>query len=196
MHMLEGIARIHEGDWQTAPHHFDRAVQLRETVAWRADPQAAWLLAAAWINRGTACGEINRTPEALAGFSKAEALWETWGRPSTPERQRMGSMLHANRARVLLELGRAVAGWQSTRIAIDFLQFIREWTTGGGPFATGVALKREMAHELRLAKAELERRVRQRSDDTNHVRREMTTLATLQLAATKFTSVFPLVGSH
>ncbi len=167
-HMLDGIARMNEGDWLTALDHFERAVELRESQPWREDEESAWVLAAAWINRsdvlrflgrtgeaihsldraihamghvpleqnpgyasrlilawinrGTACGDAGKMAEALAGFSQAEALWETWGGPITPERRLMASMLHANRARVLLDLGRTVDGWQSARAAVDFLK--------------------------------------------------------------------------
>ncbi len=312
-HMLDGIARMNEGDWPTALGHFERAVELREANPWRDDPESAWVLAAAWINRSdvlrflgrteegihsldraidamshvpfetnpdcasrlilawinraTACGEAGKMAEALAGFSKAEALWETWGRGLGPERRLMASMLHANRARVLLDLGRTVGGWTSARIAVDFLgnleasdtvteasikargilclalamlleepggielakdwiaqatdsaeealalvkssgyrgtwvadlvrygakiyrvcqphflgEFIREWTTGDGPLAGDETLKREMADELLLAKAELEHRVRLQSHDSEHVGRAMSLLSSLQMA--------------
>lgn len=167
-HMLDGIARMDEGDWLTALDHFERAVELREARPWRDDPDSAWVLAGAWINRsdvlrflgrtregiqsldraieamghislennpgcsgrlilawinrGTACGEAGEMAEALAGFSKAESLLETWHGPAGPDRQLMGSMLHANRARVLLDLGRTVDGWQSACAAVDSLK--------------------------------------------------------------------------
>ena len=59
-------------------------------------------------------------------------------------------------------------------------EFIREWTCADGPFTTDILLKREMLHELLLAKVDLERRVRRQSHDTGLVERELRTLATLQ----------------
>lgn len=312
-HMLDGIARMNSGDWSAALHHFERAVELRETANWRDDPDAAWVLAAAWINRsdvlralgrpqegihaldhgieamahvpleknpscagrlvlawinrGTACGEAGRMAEALAGFSEAECLLQIWGQSLGPQSPLMASMLHANRARVLLDLGRTVGGWQAAREAVESLkdlepvgdvavaaikargilcralallleepggielakdwiavatdaaeealalvrssgyrgewvgdlvrygakiyrvcqphflgEFIREWATGEGPLTTDEALKREMAAELQLAKAELEQRVILHAHDTAQMTRSMETLSSLQLA--------------
>ena len=167
-HMLEGIARMEQGDWLTALRHFDRAVELREAMPWRDDVESAWVLAAAWINRsdvlrflgnpdeairsldraidamnfvrleenpgyanrlilawinrGTACGEAHRMDEALDGFSTAEKLMEACGGPTTPERKLVASMLHANRARVLLEIGRTVDGWHDAQFSVTFLE--------------------------------------------------------------------------
>lgn len=167
-HMLDGIARMNEGDWLVALRHFDRAVELREATPWRESVESAWVLAAAWINRsdvlrflgqpdeairsldraidamgfvpfaenpgyvnrlilawinrGTACGEIARLDEALAGFSKAEELLETRAKPLTQEQKLMASMLHANRARMLLELGRTMDGWRDSQLAMSFLE--------------------------------------------------------------------------
>ncbi|MBK1815946.1 hypothetical protein JIN84_09970 [Luteolibacter yonseiensis] len=311
--MLEGIARMRDGDFQSALRHFEDAANLRESQPWQEDPQAAWLLAAAyinrsdvlraldrrdeaihsldraihamrhvpldqnpdcperlilaWINRATTCGESGRPAEALTGFSKAEELLERWGTSATPERRLLASMSHANRARVLLDLGRSVGGWSSAGIAVDFLkgldptgpvaeasikargilchslamlldepggielaqdwiatatnsaeealalirssgyrapwladfvrygakiyrtcqphflgEFIREWTTGEGPLADDAVLKKEMSRELLLAKAELELRVRARPHESEHVRRAISTLSSLQRA--------------
>ena len=60
--------------------------------------------------------------------------------------------------------------------------FIREWATGDGPLAGDEALKRQMACELLLAKADSEQRVRTRPHETEFVLREMKTLASLQIA--------------
>lgn len=167
-HMLDGIASMQDGDFPTALRHFEEAAAIRESQPWHGDPQAAWLLAAAyinrsdvlrfldrrddavhsldrailamdhvpldqnshcpdrlilaWINRATTCGELGRPAEALAGFSKAEELLEKWGITLTRERQLLASMLHANRARVLLDLGRSIGGWRSAGTAVDFLK--------------------------------------------------------------------------
>lgn len=318
-HMLDGIARMNEGDWVTALDHFERAAELREATPWRDDPESAWVLAAAWINRsdvlrflgrtgeaihsldraidamahvplernpdcsarlilawinrGTTCGEAGKMEEALAGFSEAEALWETWGGAIRPERQLMASMLHANRARVLLDLGRSIDGWQSACAAVELLknlepsgsvaeasikawgilcfalatlldepggidlakdwiavatdsaedalalvrssgyegewvaglvrygakiyrvcqphflgEFIREWMTGDGPLADNGSLKREMANELLLAKAELEQRVLLHAHDAGYVGQAMKVLASIQRAEGELTA--------
>ncbi|MEO5716603.1 MAG: tetratricopeptide repeat protein [Luteolibacter sp.] len=319
-HMLEGIALMEQGEWQTALGHFEKAIEIREALPWRSDVESAWVLAAAWINRSdvlrmlgntdegilsldraieamqhvpletnagyadrlilawinraTACGEADRMADALAGFSKAEELLETWGGTPTPGRKLMASMLHANRARVLLEMGSTVGSWQSARLAVDFLkisndltgpaaeaaikargilcralamllnqpdgialaqdwiaratdsaeealaisrssgyrgawiadlvrygakiyrvcqphflaEFIREWTTGDGPLSDDGTLKREMAGELLLAQADLERRVRLAPHETKIVSREIKTLSTLQIVQKELTS--------
>ena len=312
-HMLDGIARMENGDWLTALFHFERAIELREAKPWRGDVESAWVLAAAWINRsdvlrflgraqegiqsldraidamehvplaqnpgyadrlilawinrGTACGETGRMAEALAGFSKADELLETWGGSLTPGRKLMASMLPANRARVLLDLDHTIAGWKSAQLAVDFLrnlepspivaeasiksrgilcralamlldepggihlandwiavatdsieealafvrssdyrgpwvadlvrygakiyrncqphflgEFILEWATGDGFLAGDINLQREMANELLLATADLERRVRSQAHQTARVEAEIKILVSLQIA--------------
>lgn len=169
-HMVDGIARMREGDFPTALRHFENAVALRESQSWQHDPGAAWLVAAAWINRSdalrflgmhdeairsldrtievmdhvlldqnpgcasrlvlawinraTTCGEMGKIAEALAGFSQAEELLKKWGGSPTTERALMASMLHANRARVLLNSGRAACGRESAQLAVDDLRDI------------------------------------------------------------------------
>ncbi len=310
--MLEGIARLEQGDWLTALRHFDRAVELREAQPWRGDVESAWILAAAWINRSdalrflgqpeegihsldraieamnfvplsenpaypnrlilawinraTACGEIQRADDALAGFSTAENLLAEW-RDTTPERKMLTSMLHANRARVLLDLGRTIDAWHDSQQAVNFLselepvapvieaaihargilcralallldeprgaeqaedwiaratdaaeealalartsgyrsvwiadlvrygariyricqphflgEFIHEWLTANGPLAENDTLKQEMARELLLAQADLEKRVQLHAHDTERVARAIQTLRSLQMA--------------
>lgn len=248
-------------------HSLDRAIEAMAHVPLDKSTGHADRLILAWINRGTACGESGRMAESLAGFSKAGELLETWGGPVTPARALMASMLHANRAKILLDLGRTIGGWRSAQIAVDFLknlepsaavaeasiksrgilchalamlldepngtdlakdwiatatdsaeealalvrstgyrgawvadlvrygakiyrvcqphflgEFIREWTTGLGPLAGDEALKREMANELLLAKADLERRVMLHPHKTEQVERAMKTLRSIQNA--------------
>lgn len=160
--MLEGIDRLTAGDWTGALADFEAAIRLREDTPWRATPDSAWLLAAAWINRsdalrflgkseegiasldqaiaamkfvplaenpgyaqrlllawinrGTACGEARKFEQALASFAAAERLLA--GISGT---ELLGSMLHANRARVLLEMGSTVAAWRDSRVAVNLL---------------------------------------------------------------------------
>lgn len=168
--MQQGIAFLTQGEWREALGHFDRAVMLRESTPWREDPESAWLLAAAWINRsdalrrlderlmpeairsldrsieamahvrlaekpvfverlilawinrGTACGEIGDHTGALEGFFHAEAIFHEWGAEVTPERRFMRSMCHVNRARVLLDLGRAEEGWREAHAGVEILR--------------------------------------------------------------------------
>ncbi|MES2922186.1 MAG: hypothetical protein V4819_11605 [Verrucomicrobiota bacterium] len=191
--MLEGIARMEEGDWLTALRHFDRAIELREALPWREDVDSAWVLAAAWINcsdvlrilgevevgivsldraieamnyvrlaenpgyasrlilawinRGTACGETGRADEALSGFSKAEEVLNEWGGPNTPQRKLMASMLHANRARVLLQSGGTVEGWRDAQCAVTILGDMESL-----PIVTEAAIKARgiLCHALAL----------------------------------------------
>ena len=163
-HMLTGIARLQDGDWEAALGHFERALEIRQVGRWRDDPQSAWILAAAWINRSdalrqlgrthdgiqsldcaidamnhvpleknsgyadrlilawinraTACGEIGCNDEALAAFSQAESLLADRLANPSAARRLLASMLHANRARILLDLGRLVDGWSDSRTAV------------------------------------------------------------------------------
>ena len=103
-------------------HSLDRAIDAMGHVPLEMNSGYADRLILAWINRGTACGETDQTDEALAGFSKAEELLETWGGTATPGRKLLASMLHANRARILLDSRRAVEGWTNARLAVDLLK--------------------------------------------------------------------------
>ncbi|MES2474793.1 MAG: tetratricopeptide repeat protein [Verrucomicrobiota bacterium] len=323
-HMLDGIAHLNQGEWESALHHFERAAELRESQPWRHDPEAAWVLAAAWINRSdvlrilgqtpeaihsldraidamnhvpladhpdradrlilawinraTACGEAQLPDAALEDFSKAEELLRTKMEAPSGRRQLLASMLHANRARILLDLDRTIEGWRDSQSALDCLadiepaesiaeaaikargihcralamlldepdglsletswiaratdaveealllvksshyrsdwitdlvkygakiyrvcqphflaEFIRDWTR---PFATDsdASLVQSLTHELLLAKADLERRIRQRPHDTPFVEKELRTLASLQRAETELARNFPSSG--
>jgi hypothetical protein len=72
--MLCGIDLLGRGEWRGALACFDRAIALRETLPWRDDPESAWVLAAAWLNRGDALrgpGEADLLPEAVRSFDRA-----------------------------------------------------------------------------------------------------------------------------
>lgn len=99
----------------------DRAIEAMNYVPLAETPGYANRLILAWINRGTACGEAGGVDEALAGFLKAEKLINEWGGPNTPQCKLMVSMLHANRARVLLESGETLEGWRDAQRAVTFL---------------------------------------------------------------------------
>lgn len=71
--MQQGIAHLNQGEWQAALGCFDRAVALRETTPWREESEAAWLLAAAWINRSDALrqlGDARLLPEAIRSLDR------------------------------------------------------------------------------------------------------------------------------
>ena len=72
--MLSGIALLGRGEWRGALACFDRAIALRETLPWRDDPESAWVLAAAWLNRSDALrglGEAGLLPEAIRSLDRA-----------------------------------------------------------------------------------------------------------------------------
>jgi tetratricopeptide (TPR) repeat protein len=255
------------GDPEKAIHSLDRAIEAMNFVRLDENPGCANRLILAWVNRGTACGEARRMDESLEGFCSAENLLEQWGGPTTPDRKLMGSMLHANRARVLLAVGRIAEGWQDSQTAVSLLEglepapvvteaaiksrgilcqalalmldepcgtgeevdwiaratdsveealamaressyrgawiadlvrygariyricqpqflgeFVREWMDSSSPLSENHELKRELANELLLGRADLERRVRRNSHETERVQRAVTTLLSLQLA--------------
>ncbi len=67
-HMVAGIPLLERGRFSEALAHFDEAVSLRGQLPWREDGPAAWLLAAAWINRSDALrglGNPELLPEAI-----------------------------------------------------------------------------------------------------------------------------------
>jgi tetratricopeptide (TPR) repeat protein len=97
----------------------DRAIDAMNFVPLDENPGYANRLILAWINRGTACGEIGRPDEALAGFATAETMLAG---ANSAERKLLASMLHANRARVLLDGLQAAAGWADSLAAVDFLR--------------------------------------------------------------------------
>ena len=169
--MLSGIALLGRSEWRGALACFDRAIALRETLPWRDEPESAWVLAAAWLNRrdelrglgvagllpeairsldraieamgvvplaehpafvdrlilawlnrGTTCGEAGETEASLESFARAEALLAEWGRDAGPQRRFLDAMLHVNRARVLLDAGRAEAAWLDARTGLESLR--------------------------------------------------------------------------
>ncbi|NQW99728.1 hypothetical protein HQ447_03650, partial [bacterium] len=67
------------------------------------------------------CGEMKLTDDALAGFSTAADLLAQWGESSSVERKLLTSMLHANRARVLLDDSRTIEGWRDSQRAVEIL---------------------------------------------------------------------------
>jgi tetratricopeptide (TPR) repeat protein len=255
------------GQPENSIHSLDRAIEAMGFVPLAEHPGYANRLLLAWINRATACGDIERTEEALTGFSTAQNLLAEWGESTSPERKLLTSILHANRARVLLNHGRTIDGWHDSQLAVEILdglepapavaeaavrarailcralallldeprgaelaqdwiaratdateealalarasgdrgawvadlvrygariyricqphflgEFIREWTGAGAPLAADQSLRREMANELLLARAGLERRVRRDPHDTEFVARSIRILHTLQLA--------------
>jgi tetratricopeptide (TPR) repeat protein len=71
--MVAGLGAMAREDWLQALGHFEGAVELRERLAWRSDPESAWMLAAAWINRGDAMlrlGQPELLQEAVMSFDR------------------------------------------------------------------------------------------------------------------------------
>ena len=62
--MVAGLEAMAREEWQRALGHFENALVLRERLPWRSDPESAWMLAAAWINRGDALLRLDQ-PELL-----------------------------------------------------------------------------------------------------------------------------------
>jgi len=71
--MVAGLESMGREEWQRALGHFESAVVLRERLPWRSDPESAWMLAAAWINRGDALLRLNQPElieEAVISFDR------------------------------------------------------------------------------------------------------------------------------
>ena len=72
--MLAGIGDLNSGDLNRALIHFETAAELRLKLPWQDDPESAWMLAAAWINRGDVLqqmGGVMDVPEAVASYDLA-----------------------------------------------------------------------------------------------------------------------------
>lgn len=70
-HMLEGIPLLEQGDFRAALAHFDAALAIRTAENWRADPASAWLVAAAWINRGDCLRSLGELAASIAAYDDA-----------------------------------------------------------------------------------------------------------------------------
>ena len=71
--MVAGLEAMARKEWSRALGHFENAVILRERLPWRSDPESAWMLAAAWINRGDVLqrlGQPELLPEAVLSFDR------------------------------------------------------------------------------------------------------------------------------
>lgn len=62
--MVAGLEAMALEDWPKALTHFEAAVAMRERLPWQKDPESAWMLAAAWINRGDVLLRLNQ-PELV-----------------------------------------------------------------------------------------------------------------------------------
>jgi len=109
------------GEPEQAIASLDRAIDAMNFVPLADHPGYANRLLLAWINRATTCGEMKLTDDALAGFSTAADLLAQWGESSSVERKLLTSMLHANRARVLLDDSRTIEGWRDSQRAVEIL---------------------------------------------------------------------------
>jgi tetratricopeptide (TPR) repeat protein len=72
--MIAGIEAMNRGELETALGYFGAAAELRLKLPWEGDPESAWLLAAAWINRGDVLqqrGGVTDVPDAVASYDLA-----------------------------------------------------------------------------------------------------------------------------
>ncbi len=90
--MLEGIAALEAGNFSIALERFERVLAVREARRWRDEPELAWSLAAAHLNRSDALrgvGGEGSAAEALASIDRAiEAMRHVplANHPALPER--------------------------------------------------------------------------------------------------------------
>ena len=71
--MVAGLEAMAREDWPNALIHFEEAVAQRERLPWREEPESAWMLAAAWINRGDVLlrsGQPEGVAEAVKSFDR------------------------------------------------------------------------------------------------------------------------------
>ncbi len=71
--MAAGFSLMERGDWEGAADLFSQAARQRESLPWRDDPDAAWMLAAAWINHGDAILRMEdprRLAEAICSYDR------------------------------------------------------------------------------------------------------------------------------
>ncbi|MFT3991536.1 MAG: tetratricopeptide repeat protein [Luteolibacter sp.] len=108
-YMLTGISLLESRRWKPALRHFDHVVKLRNQLPWREESEAAWMLAAAWINRGDALiglGQEDLREEALHCFDQTLLAMEhvrLEGHPAYPERSMLAWI---KRATCCGEMGR------------------------------------------------------------------------------------------
>lgn len=69
--MIDGIALLDAGRFSLALPHFENALMLRLATPWRSASASAWLVAAAWINRGDCLRQLERASDALDSYEKA-----------------------------------------------------------------------------------------------------------------------------
>jgi hypothetical protein len=173
--MHDGILCLQRGAFAEALERFDRVIAIREQWDWLKHPEAAWMLAAAWLNRAdalrglasatclrdalaaldralevmevlplaenpaladrpilawihraTLCAEADDVEGAVAGFSQADAILETWGRNSSSQRVMLDAMLQSNRAK-FSHLGLSgLDRWRDVRHALALLGALPE----------------------------------------------------------------------
>lgn len=131
--MHAGIGLLKRGDPVEALPHFDAAIGLRERLPWQSDSAAAWMLAAAWLNRGDA---LHGTGDR-SNFRAAIAAWDNTivvmnhvpleNDPAFPERLILAWI---NRAGCCYELGEEAEGGKSFARASALLD---EWGRGVTP---------------------------------------------------------------
>jgi hypothetical protein len=71
--MLGGMAAMDRGEWSEAAGFFEKAGDLRDQLPWAEDAEAAWMVAAAWLNHGDVLmrmGDPTVVERAIHSFDK------------------------------------------------------------------------------------------------------------------------------
>lgn len=74
--MVAGLDAMAREEWEVALGHLEAAVDLRERLPWNVDSECAWMLAAAWINRGDVLrrlGGYENSHEAVRSYDRGIA---------------------------------------------------------------------------------------------------------------------------
>ncbi len=112
--MLAGIALLNDGEVSAALCHFENALSLRLATSWENDSSSAWLVAAAWINRGDCLRALARSEEALDSYAHAMTAMAHVPLDENPGYHHRLLLACLNHATVCGELGRsadALAGF-------------------------------------------------------------------------------------
>lgn len=106
--MQQGIKLMASGQPNAALGYFDKVIALRASLPWRSDPYAAWLVAAAWMNRSDALRH-NADPqflqEAIVALDHAHAAMATIPLAQNPAFPDRLILLWLNRADIEARLG-------------------------------------------------------------------------------------------
>jgi tetratricopeptide (TPR) repeat protein len=120
--MVAGIPLLDRGGWVAALEHFDAAVELRGRLPWREDGEAAWLLAAAWLNRSDALRGLGFLPEAIGSLDRCIEAMGSVPLAENPLHVERLILAWINRGTACGEVGDAAAaldGFEAARRLID-----------------------------------------------------------------------------